>query len=108
MKRQRSVLRTVVAPIFAAIAVVPTLAVAVWETIHGGGAASYSNVYGLGIPYESALILVVVLAIVMLVAYIARIVYFWRNEHDAAAKIRNIESVGSDEPGLSGDRGRSN
>jgi hypothetical protein len=84
-----------VAPIVAVIAIVPTLAVAVRETLHGRGAASYSNVYGLSIPYVSLLILVVFLVIVMSVAYIARIVYFWRNERDAAAKLRRIDSMGS-------------
>jgi hypothetical protein len=95
MKRRSSFFRTVVAPIVAAIGVIPTLAVAVWETIHGHGAASYSNVYGLTIPYVSVLILVLLLAFVMSVAYIARIVYFWRNERDAAAKLRKIDSLAS-------------
>ena len=83
------------APIVAAIAILPTLAIAVWETIHGRGAASYSNVYGLSIPYVSVLILIVFVAFVMSVAYIARIVYFWRTGRDAAAKLRKIESLGS-------------
>ncbi len=51
MKRPRSVLRNIVAPILGAVATIPTLAIAVWETLHGHGAASYSNVYGLAIPY---------------------------------------------------------
>jgi hypothetical protein len=94
MKRPRSIFRTVVAPIVVAIGVAPTLAMAVWETVHGRGAASYSNVYGLNIPYVSVIILVVLVAVVMTVAYIGRIVYFWRNGRDAAAKLRRIDSSG--------------
>jgi hypothetical protein len=93
MKGPRSIFRTVVAPIVVAIGVMPTLAIAVWETVHGRGAASYSNVYGLNIPYVSVIILVVLVAIVMAVAYIGRVVY-WRNGRDAAAKLRRIDSSG--------------
>jgi hypothetical protein len=91
MKRPRSVLRTIVAPIVAAVATIPTLAVAVWETLHGHGAASYSNVYGLTIPYVSVLIVFLVLILVLAVAYIARVAYFWRSEHDAGAKLHKIK-----------------
>lgn len=42
MKRQRSVFRMIIAPIVVTMAVVPTLVIAVWETLHGGGPASYS------------------------------------------------------------------
>jgi uncharacterized membrane protein len=92
MNRPRSVFRTVVAPVIVAIAVIPTLAIAVWETLHGHGAASYSNVYGLAIPFVSVLILVFVLVLALAVAYIARIVYFRRNQRDDEAKIHKIAS----------------
>jgi NADH:ubiquinone oxidoreductase subunit 5 (subunit L)/multisubunit Na+/H+ antiporter MnhA subunit len=95
MKRPRFIFRNVVAPVIVMIGIIPTLAFAVWETIHGRGAASYSNVYGLSIPYVSVLILVLLLAFVMTVAYIARIVHFWRNEHDASAKLHKISSGAS-------------
>jgi hypothetical protein len=92
MNRPRSVFRTVVAPVIVAIAVIPTLAIAVWETLHGHGAASYSNVYGLTIPFVSVLILVLVLVLALAVAYIARIVYFRCNQRDDGAKIHKIAS----------------
>ncbi len=59
MKRQRSVFRTIVAPVVAAMVLFPTLAIAVWEVLHGRGAAVYSNVYGFTIHYTSVLIFLV-------------------------------------------------
>jgi len=93
MKRRRSVFKTVVAPIVVAVAFIPTLAIAVWEVLHGRGAKSYSNVYGLSIQYTSILIVVLALVLVVAVAYVARVVYFWRNDRDGAAKLRKIESL---------------
>jgi uncharacterized membrane protein YwaF len=95
VKRQRSVLRAIVAPIVVAIALIPTLAIAVWEVLHGRGAATYSNVYGLPVQYTSLLIVVLALVLVLAVAYIARVAYFWRNGHDSAAKLRKIDSPAS-------------
>jgi hypothetical protein len=98
MKRPRSVFRTVVAPLIVATAVIPTLAIAVWETLHGHGAASYSNVYGLTIPFVSVLILVFVLVVALAVAYVARIVYFRGNQRDDGAKLHKVgSSADSDE-----------
>jgi hypothetical protein len=95
MKPRRSVFKTVIAPIVVTVALIPTLAIAVWEVLHGRGAATYSNVYGLPIQYTSVLILVLVLALTLAVAYIARIIYFWRNSRDGATKLRKIDSLGS-------------
>lgn len=92
MKRPRSIFRTVIAPIVAAIAVVPTLLIAAWETVHGRGAAPYYNVYGLPIPYVSVLIMVSVLAVALTVAYIARLAYFLRNGRDGKARPHKITS----------------
>jgi uncharacterized membrane protein len=92
MKRPRSIFKTVIAPIVAAIAVVPTLLIAAWETLHGRGAASYSNVYGLTSPYVSVLIMVFVLAVVLAVAYLARLAYFWCNDRDRNARLHKINS----------------
>ena len=82
MKSRRSVFKTIVAPVIAAVMFMPTVAIAVWEVAHGRGAATYSNVYGLAIHYTSVLILLFALALAALVAFIARAVYFWR-ERDA-------------------------
>jgi hypothetical protein len=82
MKTRRSVFKTVVAPVIAAVVFMPTVAIAVWEVAHGRGAAAYSNVYGLAVHYSSVLILFFALALAALVAFIARAVYFWR-ERDA-------------------------
>jgi hypothetical protein len=95
MKRRRSIFKTLVAPIVVAVAFVPTLAIAVWEVLHGRGAATYSNVYGLAIQYTSVLIIVLVLVLALAAAYVARVVYFWRIGHDGAAKLRKIDSAGS-------------
>ncbi len=101
MKHRRSAFKTVIAPIAVTVALIPTLAIAVREVLHGRGAATYSNVYGLPIQYTSVPILVLVLALVLAIAYIVRIAYFWRNGHDRAAKLRKIyskvSSVDSDE-----------
>jgi hypothetical protein len=90
MKPRRSIFKTIVAPIIVAIAVIPTLATAVWEVAHGRGAATYSNVYGLAIHYTSILILLFVLFLVAAVAYVARIVYFWREGRVGAIALRKI------------------
>ena len=82
MKSRRSVFKTIVAPVIAAVVFIPTVAIAVWEVAHGRGAATYSNVYGLAIHYSSVLILLFALALAALVVFIARAVYFWR-ERDA-------------------------
>ena len=66
--------------------------------LHGRGAESYSNVYGLAIHYTSVLIFVLALVLAVAVAYVARIIYFWRNAHDGSAKLRKIElSASSDD-----------
>ena len=78
MKSRRSVFKTIVAPVVAAVVFMPTVAIAVWEVAHGRGAATYSNVYGLAIHYIFVLILLFALALAALAAFIARAVYFWR------------------------------
>ena len=95
MKLRRSVFKNIVAPIVVAVAFIPTLAIAVWKALHGRAAESYSNVYGLAIHYTSVLILVLALVLAVAVAYVARIIYFWRNAHDGTAKLRKIESLPS-------------
>ena len=70
----------------------PTLAIAVWEVLHGRGAAVYSNVYGLTIHYTSVLIFLGSLLAALGVAFAARLIYFWRNGHDGAARLRSIQS----------------
>jgi len=74
---------------------VPTISVAVWKVLYGRGAESYSNVYGLAIHYTSVLIFVLALLLSVAVAYVARIIYFWRNAHDGTAKLQKIESLAS-------------
>jgi membrane-anchored glycerophosphoryl diester phosphodiesterase (GDPDase) len=95
MKGRRSAFKTVIAPIVVLVVFVPTLAVAVWMVLHGRGAESYSNVNGLAIHYTSVLIFVLALVLAVAVAYVARIIYFWRNAHDGAAKLRKIEALAS-------------
>ena len=56
----------------------PLLVRATFETLHGHVAEQYQNVYGLGIAWSSLLVLVAVLAGALLVALIARVVYFWK------------------------------
>jgi hypothetical protein len=46
MKRQRSIFKTVIAPIVVLVVAIPTLALVVYMVLHGRGAESYSNVYG--------------------------------------------------------------
>jgi uncharacterized oligopeptide transporter (OPT) family protein len=101
MKPQRSVFKTVVAPIIVAIALVPTVAIAVWEVAHGRGAATYSNVYGLAIHYTSILIFLFAVFLAAIAAYVARVVYFWREGRVGAIDIRKISATRS--PGDSAD-----
>ena len=100
MKRRRSVFKTVIAPIVVIVVFIPTLAVAMWKVLHGRGAESYSNVYGLPIHYTSVLIFVLVLVLAIGVAYVARVMYFWRNAHDGTAKLRTIESLTSSDDSI--------
>ena len=53
MNRPRYIFKTVIAPIVVTIAIVPTFAIALWELLHGRGAATYTNVFGLTIHYTS-------------------------------------------------------
>jgi uncharacterized membrane protein YhaH (DUF805 family) len=95
MKGRHSVLKVLVAPIVAVVVFIPTLAIAVREVLHGRGAATYSNFYGLAIPYTSVLILVLVVVLTIAVAYVARLVYFWRSGHDGSARLRKIDTLAS-------------
>jgi hypothetical protein len=91
MKRGRSVLRTIVAPIVIAVVLVPTLVIAAYEVLHGRGAAVYTNVYGLAIHYTSVLILVAPLTFTLVVAYVARLVYFWRYGRGGVTELREFQ-----------------
>jgi hypothetical protein len=92
MKPRRAIFKTVVAPLVAAVALIPTVAIAVWEVAHGRGAAIYSNVYGLDIHYTSILIFLFVLFVAAVGAYVARAVYFWREGRVGATNLRNINA----------------
>ena len=93
MKRRRSILRNAIIAVVFAVAFFPTLAIAVWEVLHGRGAVSYTNVYELAIPYSSLLIAVAALAVALAVAFIARLVYFWRSGHDSSASVKRIDTL---------------
>jgi hypothetical protein len=72
------------------LVVAPTLLAAVWEVLHGRGAATYTNVYGLAIHWTSPLILVIALVATLLVAFVARLIILWRDKRDAVKLIRAI------------------
>jgi hypothetical protein len=92
MKRRRSVLKiAAISSVLTAI-VVPTLAVAVWQVLHGRGAAVYTNVYGLAIHYTSVLIMVAAVVLTLGVAYLARVVYFWRHDYGEVTELRELQS----------------
>jgi uncharacterized membrane protein len=93
MKRRRSIFRIIIAPIIVTLAMVPTIAIAVREVLHGRAAATYLNVYGLSIHYTSILILVLALVLALAAAYIARIIYFWRIAHVGTTKLRKVDSL---------------
>jgi hypothetical protein len=86
MKRRRSILKTVVAPIVVVVAFIPTLAMSVWKVLHGQGAESFSNVYGLTIHYTSVLIFAAVVILSLGLAYLARIIHLRR--YGEATEIR--------------------
>jgi hypothetical protein len=91
MKRRRSILKLVaISAVFAAV-FVPIVAAAVWQVLHGHGAAVYTNVYGLAIHYTSVLIMVAALILTLAVGYIARLVYFWRHGHSEVAVLREFQ-----------------
>jgi uncharacterized protein YqgC (DUF456 family) len=91
MKRRRSILKIVAISVVFAVAFVPIVAAAVWQVLHGRGAAVYTNVYGLAIHYTSVLIMVAVLILTLAVGYIARLVYFWRYGHGEVAELRELQ-----------------
>jgi uncharacterized protein YqgC (DUF456 family) len=91
MKRRRSILKIVaISAVFAAV-FVPIVAAAVWQVLHGRGAAVYTNVYGLAIHYTSVLIMVAALILSLAVGYIARLVYSWRYGHGEVADLREFQ-----------------
>jgi hypothetical protein len=91
MKPKRSFFKTFVAPVIAGIAIIPTVLIAVRAVVNGRGADSYRNVYGLAIPYTSVLIFLGVLIAAAAIAYLARLIYYWRIGHDRAAKLHAIQ-----------------
>jgi hypothetical protein len=92
MKRRRSILKIVaISALFAAV-FVPIVAAAVWQVLHGRGAAVYTNVYGLAIHYTSVLIMVAALILALAVGYIARLVYFWRYGRGDVAELREFQT----------------
>jgi hypothetical protein len=78
MKRRRSIIKIVVVSVVFAAVFIPVVAAAVWQVLHGRGAAVYTNVYGLAIHYTSLLIMVAALILALGAAYIARLLYFRR------------------------------
>jgi hypothetical protein len=44
MKRRRSILKTVAVSAVLAVALIPTLAIEIWEVLHGRGGTVYTNV----------------------------------------------------------------
>jgi hypothetical protein len=92
MKRRRSILKIVAISAVFAVAFTPTLAVAIREVLHGRGAAVYTNVYGLAIPYTSVLVLIAALVAVLVIAFIGRLVYFWRSGSDSRAVVTKLDA----------------
>jgi uncharacterized protein YqgC (DUF456 family) len=91
MKRRRSIVKIVsVSMVFAAV-FIPVVAAAVWQVLHGRGAAVYTNVYGLAIHYTSLLIMVVALILALGVAYIARLLYFRRYGNGDVTELRELQ-----------------
>ena len=78
MKRPRSVFKTVVAPIVVVVIFIPILTISIWKVLHGRGAESYLNVYGLSIHHTSVLILATAVVLILGVAYVARVIHLWR------------------------------
>jgi len=86
MKRRHSFFKTVVAPIVVVVVFTSTLATSIWKVLHGRGAETYSNVYGLAIHYTSVLILATVVVLILGVAYVARVIHLRR--YGEASEIR--------------------
>jgi hypothetical protein len=86
MKRRHSVIKTVVAPIVMVVVFIPTLAISIWKVLHGRGAESYLNVYGLAIHRTSVLILAVVVVLILGVAYVARVIHLRRYGEGSAIR----------------------
>jgi hypothetical protein len=78
MKFRHSVFKTAVAPIVVLVVFIPTLAISIWKVLHGRGAESYLNVYGLAIHHTSVLILATVAVLILGVAYVARVIHLRR------------------------------
>jgi hypothetical protein len=81
----------VIGAIVVAICLMPTLILAVREVSRGHGEGTYTNVYGLAIHWTSLLILVGVVMLVMVVALLGRLLYFWRVRRDVQIVDRWIE-----------------
>jgi hypothetical protein len=91
MKSRRSIPKIVAISAVLAAVFVPIGAAAVWQVLHGRGAAAYTNVYGLAIHYTSPLIMVAALILALGVAYIARLLYFRRYGNGAVTELRELQ-----------------
>jgi hypothetical protein len=91
MKRRRSIVKIVAVSAVLAAAFIPVVAAAVWQVLYGRGAAVYTNVYGLAIHYTSVLIMVAALILALGVAYVARLVYFWRYGNGEVTELRELQ-----------------
>jgi hypothetical protein len=92
MKRRRSIVKIVVASVVFAAVFIPVVATAVWQVLHGRGAAVYTNVYGLAIHNTSLLIMVAALILGVGVAHVARLAYFRRYGNGEVTELSELQS----------------
>ena len=91
MKRRHSNVKIVVVSLVFSAVLIPVVAAAVWQVLHGRGAAAYTNVYGLAIHYTSLLIMVAALILALGAACIGRVLYFRRYGNGEVTELRELE-----------------
>jgi hypothetical protein len=102
MKRRHSVLLTVAVAVAAGFGISGLLLRAIFEVSHHRGAETYRNVYGLQIHWVTAITTLIAVALVLLVALVARVVLRWRDRRESDALFRQVDgriSAASKEPG---------
>lgn len=91
-KRRVPVLVTVAFAAAATLGISGLLIRATFEILHGHGADTYSNVYGLQIHWVSVLTTAIAAGVALLVAVIARLFVMWRDQKEITALLKQRDA----------------
>lgn len=90
--RRVSILVTVVLGVAAALGISALVIRATFEILHGRGADTYKNVYGLPIHWVSVLTSLIAVGVALLVALGARLFVIWRDKREITELIKQLDA----------------